>query len=75
MPSAGDREEEIANLRAKAIGHILEHDSLGIQDFERPCPDVNRRSLQRDLKAMVDMGLLVSEGATNKLVYRMKEAG
>jgi hypothetical protein len=37
-------------------------------------PEVNRRSLQRDLKAMVDVGLLVSEGATNQLVYRMKEA-
>jgi hypothetical protein len=35
----------------------------------------NRQSLQRDLKAMVDIGLLVSEGSTNKLVYRMKEAG
>lgn len=37
--------------------------------------DVNRRSLQRDLKAMVDMGLLVTEGATNMLVYRMKQTG
>ena len=36
---------------------------------------INRRSLQRDLKAMLDMDLLVSEGATNKLVYRMKETG
>jgi len=34
-----------------------------------------RRSLQRDLKTMVDMELLISEGATNKLVYRMKETG
>jgi len=77
MPSAGNREEEIANLRAqaKAIGHILEHGSLSIQDFERLCPDVNRRSLQRDLKAMVDMRLSIWEGATNKLVYRMKKAG
>lgn len=75
MPSVGNREEEIANLRAKAIGHILEHGSLSIQDFERLCPDVNRRSLQRDLKAMVDMRLSIWEGATNKLVYRMKKTG
>ena len=26
-----------------------------------------------DLKAMVDLRLLISEGATNRLVYRMKE--
>lgn len=69
------KEHRLSDRHAKAIGHILEHGSLTIQDFERLCPDVNRRSLQRDLKVMVDMGLLVSEGATNKLVYRMKEAG
>ncbi len=34
-----------------------------------------RRSLQRDLKAIVDMGLLVSVGLTNKLVYLLKEMG
>jgi len=44
-----------------------------IRDAAIHNPDVNRRSLQRDLKAMVDLGLLISEGATNKLVYRMKE--
>ena len=56
---------------AEAPGHIL----VTIQDFERLYLEVNRRSLQRDLKSMVDMGLLISEGATNKLVYRMKEPG
>jgi predicted DNA-binding transcriptional regulator YafY len=61
--------------QAKAIGHILEHGSLTIQEFEHLFPEVNRQLLQRDLKAMLDMGLLVSEGATNKLVYRMKETG
>jgi Fic family protein len=67
------KEHSLSDRRAKALGHIIEHGNLTIQDFEGLCPDVNRRSLQRDLKAMVDMALLVSEGATNKLVYRMKE--
>jgi hypothetical protein len=44
-----------------------------IQGFARLCPEVDRRSLQRDMKAKVDMGLLVSEGSTNKLVCRVKE--
>jgi len=34
-----------------------------------------RRSLQQDLKAMLNMGLLVSEGATNRLISRMKKTG
>ena len=69
------KEHRLSDRQAKALGHIMEHARLTIQDFERLFPEVNRRSLQRDLKAMVDMGLLVSEGSTNKLVYRMKETG
>ncbi len=69
------KEHRLSDRQAKALAHILEHGSLTIQDFEGLCPDVNRRSLQRDLKAMVDMGLLVSEGSTNKLVCRMKGTG
>jgi cell filamentation protein, protein adenylyltransferase len=69
------KEHRLSDRQAKALGHILEHGSLTIKDFERLYPDINRRSLQRDLKPMVDMGLLASEGATNKLVYRMKETG
>jgi len=67
-------EQQHLSLRqSKALEHILEHGSLTIQDFERIFPNVNRRSLQRDLKAMIDKGLLLSEGATNQLVYRLKE--
>jgi len=69
------REHGLSERQAKILGHILEHGSLTVQDFERLCPEVNRRSLQWDLKVMVERGLLVSEGATNKLVYRTKEAG
>jgi len=64
----------LSDRQAKALAHILEHVSLTIQDFEGLCPDVNRRSLQRDLKMMVELGLLITEGATNQLIYRMKEA-
>jgi hypothetical protein len=50
----------------------LDRGSLTIQDFEMLCPGTNRRSLQRDLKAMLDKGVFVSEGATNQLDYRLK---
>jgi len=67
------KEHRLSDRQAKALSHMLAHGSLTIQDFEGLCPDVNRRSLQRDLKAMVDIGLIISEGATNQLIYRMKE--
>jgi Fic family protein len=62
----------LSDRQGRAIKHILEHGSLTIQEFERLCPDVNRRTLQRDLKAMVHEGVLLSEGATNQLIYRIK---
>ena len=67
------KEHDLSERQAKAIGHMLEHGSLTIQDFERLCPEVNRRSLQRDLKVMVDVGLLVTEGETHHLLYRLAE--
>jgi predicted HTH transcriptional regulator len=68
------KEYRLSDRQAKALGHILEHGSLTIQDFEHLFPEVNRRSLQRDLKELITKGLLLSEGATNKLVYRLKDA-
>lgn len=41
-----------------------------MQDFEAQCPGVHRRTLQRDLRELVDAGLLEATGATNRLVYR-----
>ena len=38
--------------------------SFTIQDYEALCPGVNRRSLQRDLKAMLDKGLLAESGTS-----------
>jgi Fic family protein len=68
-------EHGLSDRQAKALGRILERGSLTIQDFERLCPEVNRRSLQRDLKVMVDRGLVVVEGETHHLFYRLAEPG
>lgn len=69
------KEHGLSNRQAKALGHILEHGSLTIQELKQLFPKVNRRSLQRDLKAMLEKELLISKGATNKLVYRIKDGG
>lgn len=58
--------------QAKALGYLLQHGKLTIQDFEALCPTVNRRSLQRDLKGMLDMKLIKAEGATNQLAYHLE---
>ena len=58
--------------QTKAIEYILQHDRLTIQNYEGLCPEVNRRSLQRDLKIMIEKELIGSEGATNQLVYFLR---
>jgi Fic family protein len=57
--------------QAKAIGYLLQHGELNIQGFESLFPNVNRRSLQRDLKGLLEKNLIVAEGATNQLIYRL----
>jgi len=58
--------------QTKAIGCLLQYGRLTIQGYEGLCPEVNRRSLQRDLKIMIEKELLAAEGATNQLVYFLK---
>jgi Fic family protein len=65
------REHGLSDRQALALGYALEHEGLTIQDYEALCPDTSRRTLERDLKGMADKGLLASEGATNRLVYRL----
>ncbi|MGB3291514.1 MAG: TetR/AcrR family transcriptional regulator [Phormidesmis sp.] len=57
----------------KALTSALEQGSLTIQMFESICPGLSRRTLQRDLRHLVNQSLLQSEGETNQLVYRPGE--
>lgn len=58
------KEYGLSERQALAIGHILVHRRLVIQDYELICPDVNWRTLQRDLKGMVDKSLLSESGSS-----------
>jgi len=67
------KEHRLSKRQALALGHLFENGALTIQEFEALCPKVNRRSLQRDLKAMVDKELLTVVGATNRLIYKLNK--
>lgn len=64
------QEFSLSARQVLALGQVLEHGSMAIQDYERLCPGVHRRTLQRDLKDMVEKELLAVDGATNQLQYR-----
>ncbi|MCK6557192.1 Fic family protein [Candidatus Binatia bacterium] len=63
------RQHGLSDRQALALGHVMEHGRLTIQAFEALCPGSNRRTLQRDLKTLVEKGLLATEGQTNRLEY------
>lgn len=58
------KEHNLSERQELALGYVLEHGELAIQDYRQLCPQVNRRTLQRDLKAMVDKGLLGERGTS-----------
>jgi len=57
--------------QSKALDFLLSNDKLTIQDFENLCADVNRRSLQRDLKGMIDKNLIIRKGLTHHQEYQL----
>jgi Fic family protein len=57
------REYRLSDRQALALGHVLEAGRLTIQELEALCPGANRRTLQRDLKALVAKGLFDEMGS------------
>ena len=57
------REHGLSDRQAQALVHVMEHGELTIQTFEGLCPDANRRTLQRDLKGLVELDLLEERGS------------
>ena len=62
---------KLSNRQAKAVGYILQYGKLTIKEFEKIYEGMPRRSLQRDLKNLVNKGLVITEGATNQLSYKL----
>ena len=52
-----------------ALNYIFEHGRLTISEYQKLYKTIPRRTLQRDLKALLDKNLLKTEGATNRLEY------
>jgi Fic family protein len=63
------RKHSLSDRQALALGHVMEHGKLTIQDFELLSPGTHRRTLQRDLRDLAAKKLLRPTGATNRLQY------
>ncbi len=67
------RDHRLNERQTAALYHILQEGELSIQSYQRLFPKTSRRTLQRDLKDLIDQGLFVSEGETNQLLYRLRK--
>ncbi len=67
------RKHGLNERQAVALRRMLEFGSLSVRELEVKFPGVNRRTLQRDMRGLVELGLIFSDGATNKLYYRFKD--
>ena len=63
------RQSGLTDRQARALGHVLEHGRLTIAEYQTLFPEMSRRSLQRDLRALVEKGLLRRREGTNRLEY------
>ncbi len=57
------------NRQSVALRHLMIHRSIDIRTFERVCPEVSRRSLQRDLADLDNKRIVYRMGDTNNLLY------
>lgn len=67
------RQYHLSERQKLAIEYMITEGSLSIQEFEKICPGVTRRTLQRELRDLIDKEIVVTVGATSNLVYQLKE--
>ena len=69
------KQHGLSDRQALALGFLFDHDEMHIRDLEALCPGVERRTLQRDLRKMEDLGLIGRKGAARQSLYILKKKG
>ena len=63
----------LSDRQAKILDLFVKQGILTIRDILRHYPEWKRRTVQRDLRAMNELGLIASRGATNNVEYELAE--
>ncbi|MFA6111768.1 MAG: Fic family protein [Candidatus Latescibacterota bacterium] len=66
------REHRLNDRQALAVEALLARGELGIEELEALVPGVHRRTLQRDLRGLVERGVAVTKGAARLARYVLK---
>ena len=59
----------LTDRQSRALGYLLERGRMTIADFESLFPDTSRRTLQRDLRTLIERRLILRRGQTSGLEY------
>jgi len=65
------QKHSLNDRQTTVIAYLFEQEYLDIDQLETLCPGVTRRSLQRDLKALMGMGILQSHGEARATRYSL----
>ncbi len=63
------RRHDLTSRQTLALGHVMEHGKLTIALFQQLYPEVSRRTLQRDLRVLVEKNLFLRCNRTNQQEY------
>ena len=63
------RRHDLTDRQIRALRHVLRYGRFSIREFELLCPGVQRRTLQHDLRGLIEKGLLLRRGSTNRIEY------
>lgn len=66
------RDHRLNERQAQAVGLLLEQPEIALEELERLCGGVNRRTLQRDLQGLVEKRVVKMTGAARAARYRLK---
>lgn len=66
------KQHRLSPRQKMIISYMNSHGNINIQECEKICSGVSRRTLQRELKDLIDKELLQSSGATNHMLYTLK---
>ncbi len=64
-----NRRHGLTDRQARALDYIMEHGRLTIAEFQGLFPDTSRRTLQRDLRVLIEKGLIHRRHSTSRLEY------
>jgi len=68
------RKYDLSERQRKGVDFALAKGTISMKEFEVICKGTTRRTLERDMKALVEKKIFKPEGATNKLVYVLQLA-